>query len=99
MEVDTAEKGRRECISEFDVAYVGQVEGAALHWLLIVESFSMTAAAEIWQWSLQSENHDSMCLQEGMYRAIVCCVLFQGCLRRGTLGTPLVLTCLLQLIW
>lgn len=41
--VGAAEKKRTEYTSEFDVADMGQAEGAALHWLLLLEPSSMTA--------------------------------------------------------
>lgn len=68
--VEAAEKGRTERTGEFDVR---QGEGAALYWLLL-QPFSMRAAAGCLQPRCESEKSDSRSIWERRYRAL-CAVL------------------------
>lgn len=65
--VNAVEKART---GEFGVVYVGHVEGAALHWLLLLEPFSIRVAAGCLQQRHESERSDGRSVWER--RFIVC---------------------------
>lgn len=59
--------------SSFDVDYLWKKENAAQHWLLVLQPFSVGAAAESRQGSYESEKWDSMSIWKGEH-SVLCAV-------------------------
>lgn len=60
-----------------------QGESAAGQWLLLLEAFSLQAAAASGQGSCESEEWDSTSMREGSCLGAVCSAQFQGYLQEG----------------